>query len=110
MSDFVATAVVTREDGSNFYRQEHGWYGLTDEQATALGAAIEKHANYLKQLEKDQKKVPEEVFTAVLTATGQETLTFTGIHFDSFDKARQAWNKMGDDLVKAMKQTVKTKA
>jgi hypothetical protein len=107
MSDFSATAVVTREDGSSFYRQEHAWYALTDEQAAALGAAIGEHANYLKQLEKDQKKMPEEVFTAVLTATGQETLTFTGIHFDSFEKAARAWNKLGDDLIKAMKKAVK---
>lgn len=107
MADFITSALVTRPDGTKAYTQDHGFYGITDEQAAVLADALDKHAAYLKQLERDQKKEPGEIFTAVLTATGQEPLTFTGITYDSFQKAYRAWGKMGDDLVKALEQSLK---
>jgi len=105
--DIELKAVMTRENGDKLYREEHGFYNLTDAQAASITDAVNKHADHLQQLMDHQNKKPSEVLKAVLSMTGTPDLIFEGMTFDTFQKALQAWNKVGNDLVQALEKELK---
>jgi hypothetical protein len=109
MADIITKAVVNNPDGSLFFRQESEWTNLSPEQEAVLLDLGAKHIKYLDDLKANQKKTPDAIFSAVLSATGQPDVTYEAFTYDSFQKAYHSWNKVGDELLRMGEKRVKGK-
>jgi hypothetical protein len=109
MSNMVTTAVVKNPDGSLFYRQEHEWTNLTPEMQQWFLEGLAKQQKFMDDLKASQKKTPDAIFSAVLSATGQPDLSYEAFTFDSFQKVSHEWNKLGDELLRVIEKGLKGK-
>jgi hypothetical protein len=109
MSDIIVKAVIKNPDGSLFYRQEEEWPDLSPEQEAVIYEMLGKQKNFLDDLKENQKKTPDAVLSATLSATGQPDLYYDAFTYDSFQKAYHNWNKVGDEVLRMGERRIKGK-
>lgn len=95
-------AVVTKPDGSLFYREEHEWNGVDLDMA----AWFTKKGDHLSKFAKDNVNKNEDganltcVLTGSIGIVPMPTLTFTGVSYHELVKFEREFHRMSDELIK----------
>lgn len=90
----LTKAVVLNPDGSVFYRQEHEWPVLSPPMEQVLQDGLAKQKKFLDDLKANQRKDPDAIYSATMSATGQPDVSYDAFTYDMFQKAAHAWNQM----------------
>lgn len=107
---YQISCVVTRADGSKFYEESHGWYGIDADGVKMLNGEVDAFAYKVKgeQGKKDDGENLSGTFTRTVDGVS-DTFSVSDVSYKSLSKLQREWHHAGDRVIKEGEKRAKSK-
>jgi hypothetical protein len=105
--DIDCAVTVNNPDGSVFYKESHTWTNCDEQMEKAISDMLTKQLAFIEKEMDNERKKPDAIFSAVLTATGFDDVHVEKFSYNMVQKTTHNWNLLGDELLRMGEKRIK---